>query len=235
MTEPLLEPTATRPTHPGWPEVLAAAVTYALVYLAGPPLVDRLVGDSAVASGLTYAALSGVMGLLAFAAAFMIRIREWPVFGVRAAPARWLLIAVGLGVGAVVLSQIASVTVIALLGDRAADVQEEYREAASAGPVALVLQLLFLAVLTPLGEELAFRSVLTNALSRYGAWVSGVVSTLVFAAVHGLNLTLVPAIVVGGINAYLFLRTRSVWPGVIVHAVNNGASTVLASLVVVAS
>lgn len=93
-----------------------------------------------------------------------------------------------------------------------------------------MLQLLFLAVLTPLGEEFAFRGVLTNALSRYGVWVSGVVSTLVFAAVHGLNMALVPAFVVGSINAFLFLRTKSVWPGVLVHALNNAFVTVLAAL-----
>ena len=36
------------------------------------------------------------------------------------------------------------------------------------GPVALVLTLLFIAVLTPIGEEVLFRGVVANALLRYG-------------------------------------------------------------------
>ncbi|WNV87909.1 type II CAAX endopeptidase family protein [Umezawaea sp. Da 62-37] len=231
MAEPLMTSPTARLIRPGWPEVLAAGVTYALIYLVAPPLVDRFASGSTTVSGLAYAALSGAMGLLAFAAAFVIRIRAWPAFGIRGPAVRWWFIAGGLGLGAVVLAQVASTAVIALLGDRVTDVQEEYRDAASAGPIALILQLLFLAVLTPVGEEFAFRGVLTNALSRYGAWTAAVLSTLVFAAVHGLNMSLVPAVIVGSINAFLFLRTKSVWPGVLVHVINNGLSTVLVVLV----
>ncbi|MGW3467634.1 CPBP family glutamic-type intramembrane protease [Saccharopolyspora sp. NPDC000995] len=46
----------------------------------------------------------------------------------------------------------------------------------------------------------------------------------------GINLTLIPAIVFGAINGLLLVRTKSVWPGVIVHAVNNGVATVVSML-----
>ncbi|MFL4909817.1 CPBP family intramembrane glutamic endopeptidase [Streptomyces sp. MMS24-I2-30] len=76
----------------------------------------------------------------------------------------------------------------------------------------------------------AFRGVVSTALTRYGAWVSVIGSTVVFALAHGINLALIPAIVVGAINGILLVRTKSVWPGVIVHAVNNGVSTILIAL-----
>lgn len=81
-----------------------------------------------------------------------------------------------------------------------------------------------------IGEEFAFRGVIATALGRYGTWVSVIGSTVIFALAHGINLTLIPAIVVGAINGLLLVRTKSVWPGVIVHAVNNGVATVVSML-----
>ncbi|WP_067506817.1 CPBP family intramembrane glutamic endopeptidase [Actinoplanes sp. TFC3] len=233
MSPPQLAPLH-QDLRPGWPEIIAAGITYAVMYRFGPPLAENAAGDSGVIQGLALAALSGVMGLLAFFAAFAVRLRSWSAFGVKAAPRRWMFIAVGCGLAAIVLTETVSLIVVQLVGTGAGDVQGVYRSAASAGPLALTLQLIFIAVLTPVGEELAFRAVLTNALSRYGHWVSGIVSTLVFAVVHldlvgtpKLNLVLIPALIVGGINAFLFLKTKSVWPGIIVHAINNGLITLL--------
>jgi uncharacterized protein len=214
-------------TRPGWPEVLVAAAVYAAARFGLPPVILELTGDDQVVSGLALAALSGVLGLLAFGAAYVIRLRRPEPFGLRRPATKWWFIAIGLGVAAFVLTRIIAVVYVLLGGDTTADVQGDYRAAASGGVVALILQLLFIAVLTPIGEELAFRAVLTNALARYGAWVAVIVSTVVFALVHAWNLALIPAVVVGAISGVLFLRSRSVWPGVVVHAVNNAIITVL--------
>ncbi|WP_368028374.1 lysostaphin resistance A-like protein [Paenibacillus sp. DCT19] len=82
----------------------------------------------------------------------------------------------------------------------------------------------------PIGEEFAFRGVLTNALERFGPWLSVSISTIVFAAAHGFNAAFVPAVIVGALAAILFHRTKSVWPGVIVHCVNNGTGVLLSLL-----
>ncbi|WP_083822046.1 type II CAAX prenyl endopeptidase Rce1 family protein [Saccharopolyspora spinosa] len=81
-----------------------------------------------------------------------------------------------------------------------------------------------------IGEEFAFRGVIATALGRYGTQVSVVGSAVIFALAHGINLALIPAIVVGATNGLLLVRTKSVWPGVIVHAVNNGMATVVSML-----
>jgi len=44
-------------------------------------------------------------------------------------------------------------------------------------------------------------------------------------------LALIPAVIVGGINGILLVRTKSVWPGVIVHAVNNGLGASISLLI----
>ncbi len=216
-----------RTSRPGLMEVAAGAVVYLFFYYAVAPAVARTLSADAAVQGLALAALSGLMGLAAFAAAYTIRIRRFPTFGLRRVTRRQVLTGIAFGVAAMIISRVVLV-VLALLGVRLDDVQTAYQEASTGGALTFVLQLIFIAVLTPIGEELAFRGVLTNALERFGPWISVPVSTLAFAAVHGLNIAFIPAIVVGGLAGYLFHRTRSVWPGVLVHAVNNGVSALIA-------
>ncbi|MCA1219093.1 CPBP family intramembrane glutamic endopeptidase [Streptomyces sp. 8L] len=223
------EVTSTEEQRPGWPEICVAAAVYILCYIVGPPIVSALTDDKPVASGLSLAALSGIMGLLAFFGAFALRVRSWSAFRVRPIRTSWIFFSLGFGLLAFVVTRLVAAVFVGLTGSTD-DPQGDYHAAASAGPLALILQLLFIAVLTPLGEEFAFRGVLATALSRYGAWVSVVGSTVLFAAAHGLNLALIPALVVGAINGILLVRTKSVWPGVIVHAVNNTLGTLIGVL-----
>ncbi|WP_328607476.1 CPBP family intramembrane metalloprotease [Amycolatopsis sp. NBC_00345] len=216
--------------RPGWPEIIVGAVVYTLTFSIGPPVVSAITHDSPVSSGIGLAVLSGIMGLLGFFAAFAIRLRSWPAFSVRAIPARWIFIALGFGLLALVLNQAVNIIYGVISGGTGSDVQGDYESATKAGGLAFVLYLLGIAVLTPLGEEFLFRGVLATALTKYGSWVSVIGSTVVFALAHGINLALIPAIIVGAINGILLVRTKSVWPGVIVHAVNNGLGAIFALL-----
>ncbi|MFC7585063.1 CPBP family intramembrane glutamic endopeptidase [Nonomuraea antimicrobica] len=102
-----------------------------------------------------------------------------------------------------------------------------YYDAAGGGLLPLILTILFLAVLTPIGEEFLFRGVLTNALLRYGPLVGVLGSSAVFALFHGVNIILPAAFVVGVVAAELMRRSGSIWPAVAVHAVNNLALPLL--------
>lgn len=214
-------------TRPGWPEVAAAAVTYVGLLLLLPPLMAHLTAGDGALRGHVFAALSGVLGFAAFAAAFVIRRRGWAAFGVRRVSWRWLLVGLGLGLAAIVLSRLVVLVVVALTGDALVDPQGSYQDAASAGGVSLAVQLVLLGLLTGAGEEFAFRGVLTNALTRYGSVIAVTVSTVIFALAHGINLALIPAIIVGLIAAILTVRSRSIWPGVVVHVVNNSVGTIV--------
>ena len=76
-------------------------------------------------------------------------------------------------------------------------------------------------MLTPLGEELLFRGVVTTALLRYGPIVAVVGSAVIFAVAHGFNTVFPAALVVGLITAEIYRRSGSIWPAVVVHAVHN--------------
>jgi sodium transport system permease protein len=88
---------------------------------------------------------------------------------------------------------------------------------------ALWLQLLMLALLPPICEELAFRGFILRGL---GTRLSGrnaiLISSLLFAFAHGDPFRLVPTFLLGLVLALLATRSGSLLPGIIFHSVHNG-------------
>ena len=206
-------------SRPGWSEIVAGLVALAVVAVGVALLLGRL-DPGPVVNGLALTALAGVAPLAGFAAAVLLRIRSLSAFGVRRTTMRWLLIGVGAGVVAFVLKSLAIVTWLWITGVDA-NVQGVYGAGGSGGALSLVLATVFIGLLTPLGEELLFRGIVTNALLRYGPFIGVVGSTAIFALAHGINEVFPAALVVGLIAGEIFRRSGSVWPGVVVHVVVN--------------
>lgn len=78
------------------------------------------------------------------------------------------------------------------------------------------------ALLAPLIEEIFFRGFLFQGFrARYG-WVSGMLlSSGIFAVAHLDPVSLIPTFILGCVLAYLYHRSNSVWPGVILHVMVN--------------
>ncbi|WP_017555633.1 CPBP family intramembrane glutamic endopeptidase [Nocardiopsis baichengensis] len=222
------------PAHrrPGWPEIavgLLAMVAATVVLLLLGPLGGPLDPDS-LAYGLAVTAWSGVAGIAGFAAAAAVRIRSWAAFGVRRTSWRWMAAGVAAGLFVLGAKTVVNSVIVALTDFGETDPQGVFHDAAGGGVLPLVLTFLFLAVLTPIGEELLFRGVVTNALLRYGPVVGVVAGSVLFAVYHGVNFVLPSALIVGLVCAELMRRSGSVWPGVVVHAVNNSALPVYVML-----
>ncbi|MDJ0336657.1 type II CAAX endopeptidase family protein [Cryobacterium sp. PH31-O1] len=216
---------ATRSQAPGWLEILAGGGAYlgcmVLVYALLP-----LVQDDAVA-GIVGFLVSGIMGIIALAVAALVRIRGLAAFGIRRAKVRHLLAGAGLGLIAVVLGIIASSAYTMLSGDTQ-NVQTDYQAGAAAGLLGLVLTFTAGSIITPIGEEAFFRGVVANALlNRFPAWIAIIASAAIFAVAHGINTVLPVAFVVGILTALLYRRTGSIWPGVVLHGVNNATATIV--------
>ncbi|WP_378143854.1 CPBP family intramembrane glutamic endopeptidase [Cnuibacter sp. UC19_7] len=220
---------ATRDTTTvGWPELITAAITAVVLYLAGG-LGIYLLDLPADTSGLAQLALSAVVPALALVAAILVRRRPLSSFGFRRVGGIWLLIAVGTAVVAMAAASLLSIFVLDRLfpGD---STQSDYQAAVHGGPAFFLGVLLIGGILEPIGEELLFRGVLASFLRRWGPWVMIIGSTLVFALAHGLNVVFFSAVFMAACSTYLYWRTGSIWPSLVVHATYNSSSFVLQGL-----
>jgi uncharacterized protein len=205
--------------------IAAAAISYGvaitLLIVAGP--------DDPGVAGVSQYLVSGLAPIVAVAVVYAVRVRGLAELGIRRVRARWLLIAAAAGVGAILLNILAAFVIFSLTGPPS-DIQADYQAASAGGPLLLVLSLVAGAMLTPLGEELLFRGVLANWLLRFGPWLAVPLSSAIFAVAHGINYILPIAFIVGVVAVLLFRATGSIWPGVVVHAVNNGYSVLASAL-----
>jgi len=85
-------------------------------------------------------------------------------------------------------------------------------------------------VVAPVVEELTFRGVGQSLLRFTGRWPSILLVGIAFGLWHGLVEALLVLIPFGVGLAYLRDRTRSVVPGMVVHALFNGVALALAVL-----
>lgn len=85
----------------------------------------------------------------------------------------------------------------------------------------LCLNILLLAVLPAIFEELLFRGIILNGLRQYGKWTAIIVSALLFALIHGNIDQLVYPFLLGLIFAIIADRTSSTVPTIFAHFVNN--------------
>jgi len=206
--------------RPGLPECIVGLIVLFVVGFGSSSQLLRLELDPVI-SGLMFTALSGVAGIAGFAAAVLLRIRSLRPFGVRRTSRRWFLIGIGVGLVAFVLRGLAIIVWIQITGNTD-NIQGVYAQGGSGGALSLVLATVFLSLLTPLGEELLFRGVITTVLLRYSRPIIAVVgSTLIFALAHGINIVFPAAVVAGLATAEIYRRSGSVWTAVVVHVVFN--------------
>jgi uncharacterized protein len=101
-------------------------------------------------------------------------------------------------------------------------------ERSRAEPITTYATLLVAVFVAPLCEELFFRSFTFMGLLRaLPVGVAIVFSSLIFALAHGDPGSFPVLFFIGIALAYLRWQTRSYWPGVILHFLNNGFSALL--------
>lgn len=112
------------------------------------------------------------------------------------------------------------------LEDRAAEITEAFLRMNTAGELAV--NLLVIAVLPALGEELFFRGLLQRIFSDWsknihiGIWVAA----FVFSALHGQFYGFIPRMLLGAMFGYLFAWSGTLWIPILAHLVNNASAVV---------
>jgi membrane protease YdiL (CAAX protease family) len=77
-------------------------------------------------------------------------------------------------------------------------------------------------VIAPIVEEIFFRGFLFQGFRHRYGWVAAIlISSLLFAAAHLDPVALIPTFILGAVLAYVYHRSNSVWPGIILHFLVN--------------
>ena len=102
-------------------------------------------------------------------------------------------------------------------------------EPAHAG--AFAANLVLFAVVAPIVEELTFRGLGQSLLRFLGRMPSIALTGIAFGLAHGLLEALIVLVPFGIALAWLRDRTRSIYPGMVVHGLFNGIALAAAVLV----
>ena len=89
-----------------------------------------------------------------------------------------------------------------------------------------VVNLLGLAILPAIFEELLFRGIILNGLKQYGKWTAILGSAGLFALLHGNIGQLIYPFMLGIILGYIVYKTGNVLYSIIIHLINNTFSVV---------
>ena len=99
---------------------------------------------------------------------------------------------------------------------------------ATRGVLSLLLMLLCLAVVVPIVEETLFRGLLFPLLGRRLPNVAAVPAcAVIFASAHGIPVLIPMLFTVGLALSLLFARTRSLYPGILLHGIQNAVFAVV--------
>jgi len=85
--------------------------------------------------------------------------------------------------------------------------------------------LVLMALLPALSEELTFRGVLQNLLAKRGTAVAVWVTAFIFSAIHMQFYGFLPRLLMGALFGYALLWSRSLWLPVLMHFTNNAMVT----------
>jgi hypothetical protein len=99
--------------------------------------------------------------------------------------------------------------------------QQQLGFKAGGSPLDLLLIFVALVLVTPLVEEVIFRGFLWRAYRRFGAVIAMLLVSGLFAVAHMQVNVGIDVFVLSLILCYVRLKTNSLWPAIIIHALKN--------------
>lgn len=93
----------------------------------------------------------------------------------------------------------------------------------------LIINIIMIAGLAALGEELLFRSIIQTSLIKIcrNAHIGIFLASAIFSFIHFEFYGFIPRLVLGLLMGYMFYYSRSIWVPMAMHFVNNGTAVVL--------
>lgn len=136
------------------------------------------------------------------------------------------IVAVIAGVGICMFSNIVTSYITAIIEAFGVHLKSPEIEMPS-GTGGVIITLVRVVLCAAITEEIAMRGYVMGNLRAYGDKFAILMSSLMFAAMHG-NLVQAPfALIAGFAIGYFSIKTGSIWTGIIIHALNNGISVAI--------
>lgn len=229
--EPPPQPDAAPPTPPQ-PARWSASDAWLglgllLIVLAAYFLVIAQLSESKTLSLFVVATFEFIL-LIPIAVILGLRKVPWVELGLRRFDRKALALGCGLLAATYILVLINNLIMVALGVITQADTIIEML-----GEIDSPLLFAFVTVVAaPVTEELFFRGFLFKGLREKYGWVNALMfSSIIFALFHGQIATLIPTFLLGALFAYMYQRTESVLPGMILHFTVNsmGVCAILAA------
>ncbi len=98
-------------------------------------------------------------------------------------------------------------------------------------PLSAALMIITAVVIAPLTEEFICRGIILTVFRRYGDVFAVVASSLVWALLHGNFIQGVPVFVMGLFFGMLAVKSGSILPTIILHALNNALSLIESTVI----
>jgi membrane protease YdiL (CAAX protease family) len=213
-----------------------AGWTGLVAVIAGLNYAARFAGNNASSNAnndvYSYSTFAG--GLIVYV--FWLGIVLWIAFGrydllALRRPQSWMRAAV-LALGAIaaiwVVEAIVSIIPLPESPGKEQGLTPTHWEPSHAGAFAANIALY--AIVAPFVEEITFRGLGQSLLAFLGRWPSIILVGLAFGLAHGLVEALLVLVPFGIALAWLRDRTKSVYPGMIVHGLFNGVALAVAVL-----
>jgi len=157
---------------------------------------------------------------------------SWREIGLGSVDIRWLAAGAALAVPFLFIRLMIAAGIVGaiyLLGgeDLAAIAELEQRSqvlsgGAGAGLIPVLLTVMLVSAAIPIVEELYFRGILFRWLRGHMSfWGASSISAIVFGMAHLNPIVLIPAAILGFPLAWVYERSGSLWPAIIMHGVTN--------------
>ena len=86
----------------------------------------------------------------------------------------------------------------------------------------LIMQIVCIAIMAPIVEELLFRGIVFNRLRKFAPiWVAVIIQALLFGLMHFNSVQSIYTIFVGIVFALIYLKIKSLWAPMLAHCVYN--------------
>jgi membrane protease YdiL (CAAX protease family) len=235
--KPLPRLQAAAPYVPRFVDLALTGVLAFVLFVVPLVIYGAFVGGLPLFGGgqLTQGAVLGAVALeaVAFIGAVHVAVLTrrrigWGAFGLTPIDRRWRIGSALVGLGCVLLLAGTVTAVQTVLGRPVVSPQAGVIAPQGFSWWGLLLMVPLGGFAVPMAEELVFRGLVYRWLRvRWGVAPSAVLSAALFGLVHGQLEVGIGAFMVGIVLALAYERSRSLWPPIIIHAVQNSVSIIL--------